>query len=101
MHTLKEYVHNKARLEGSIAETYVADECLTFCSRYLNRVETRFNRLERNEDGGERQNTGLSIFMKTGKSLSQGQIKVLSHNDWEYAHLYIAQNCEEAQPFIE
>ena len=101
MHTLKEYVHNKARPEGSIAEAYIADEFLTFCSWHLNRIETRFNRLERNEDGGERQHTGLSIFMKRGKPLSQGQIKVLSHNDWDYAHLYVVRNCEEAQPFIE
>ena len=50
MHTLKEFVRNRARPEGSIAEAYIADECLTFCSRYLHRVETRFNRLERNED---------------------------------------------------
>jgi len=81
MHTLKEYVHNKACPEGSIVEAYIADEYLTFCSQYLNRIGTRFNCLERNEDDGERQHPGLSIFMKTGKPLSQGQIKVLSHND--------------------
>jgi len=101
MHTLKEYVHNKAHLEGSIAKAYIADECLTFCSWYLNIIENRFNHLEKNEDGGEWQHPGLSMFMKTGKPFSQGQIKVLSHDDWEYAHLYIVWNCEEAQPFIE
>uniref|UniRef100_A0A2N9I4P1 DUF4218 domain-containing protein n=1 Tax=Fagus sylvatica TaxID=28930 RepID=A0A2N9I4P1_FAGSY len=35
LHTLKNYVRNRAHLDGSIAEGYVADECLTFCSRYL------------------------------------------------------------------
>ncbi|GKB00520.1 hypothetical protein Tco_0828513 [Tanacetum coccineum] len=36
----------------SIAEGYVAEEALTFCSRYLkDDVETRFNRLGRNDDG--------------------------------------------------
>ncbi|XP_020963989.1 uncharacterized protein LOC110265366 [Arachis ipaensis] len=30
---LKSYVHNKSRPEGSIAEGYLAEECLTFCSR--------------------------------------------------------------------
>ncbi|CAI0459123.1 unnamed protein product, partial [Linum tenue] len=47
---LKGYVGNKARPEGSIAETYLIDECLTFCSRYLTGVDTVFNRPERNDD---------------------------------------------------
>ncbi|GJW62212.1 reverse transcriptase domain-containing protein [Tanacetum coccineum] len=51
MKKLKNYVRNKAKPEGSIAEGYVAEEALTFCSRYLkDDVETRFNRLGRNDD---------------------------------------------------
>nr|XP_043607725.1 uncharacterized protein LOC122579596 isoform X2 [Erigeron canadensis] len=50
MPMLKNYVRNKARPKGSIAEGYVADEALTFCSRYLKGVPTRFNRPDRNED---------------------------------------------------
>jgi len=48
LYTLKKSVRNKARLEGSIAEAYVADEALTFCSRYMEDLETRFNRHPRN-----------------------------------------------------
>ncbi|GJS78901.1 reverse transcriptase domain-containing protein [Tanacetum coccineum] len=49
---LKNYVRNKAKPKGSIAEGYVSEEALTFCSRYLkDDVETRFNRLGRNDDG--------------------------------------------------
>ena len=44
---------------------------VTFYLRYLHKTKTRFNRLERNEDGGERQDKGLSIFMKMGKPLGQ------------------------------
>ncbi|XP_075100759.1 uncharacterized protein LOC142176620 isoform X2 [Nicotiana tabacum] len=33
--TLKSYVRNCACPEGSIAEAYIANECMTFCSRYL------------------------------------------------------------------
>ncbi|GJW31082.1 CACTA transposable element [Tanacetum coccineum] len=52
MKKLKNYVRNKAKPEGSITEGYVAEEALTFCSRYLkDDVETRFNRLGRNDDG--------------------------------------------------
>ncbi|XP_076909137.1 uncharacterized protein LOC143566278 [Bidens hawaiensis] len=50
MKKLKHYVRNKARPEGSIAEGYVAEEALSFCSMYLRDVQTRFNRPDRNED---------------------------------------------------
>ncbi|KAK1373571.1 hypothetical protein POM88_029764 [Heracleum sosnowskyi] len=33
---LKSYVRNNSKPEGSIAEGYLAEECLTFCSRFLN-----------------------------------------------------------------
>ena len=48
--TLKRYVRNKARPEGSIAEAYTVNETLMFCSMYLTRIETCFNRSEMNED---------------------------------------------------
>ncbi|KAL3633935.1 hypothetical protein CASFOL_022697 [Castilleja foliolosa] len=47
---LKQSVSNKARPEGSVAEAYIAKECLTFCSMYLKGIETRFNRDDRNND---------------------------------------------------
>nr|GEX64846.1 hypothetical protein [Tanacetum cinerariifolium] len=51
MKKLKNYVRYKAKPEGSIAEGYVAEEALTFCSYYLKGVETRFNRPDRNGFG--------------------------------------------------
>ncbi|XP_076938814.1 uncharacterized protein LOC143607153 [Bidens hawaiensis] len=50
MKKLKAYVRNKARPEGSIAEGYVADEALTFCSMYLEGIQTKFNHPDRNAD---------------------------------------------------
>ena len=47
---LKSYVRNRAQPEGSIAEGYMAEEILTFCSRYLDGIETVFNRLGRVDD---------------------------------------------------
>ncbi|XP_074347400.1 uncharacterized protein LOC141686254 [Apium graveolens] len=32
---LKSYVRNRSKPEGSIAEGYLAEECVTFCSRFL------------------------------------------------------------------
>ncbi|XP_058207214.1 uncharacterized protein LOC131320516 isoform X1 [Rhododendron vialii] len=48
---LKRYVTNKARPEGSIAEAYIVQECLTFCSMYLRNGS---NKPERNRDGVDR-----------------------------------------------
>ena len=48
--TLKRYVRNKAQPEGLIAEAYTVNEALMFCSMYLTRIETCFNRSEMNED---------------------------------------------------
>ncbi|WVZ98199.1 hypothetical protein U9M48_043668 [Paspalum notatum var. saurae] len=41
LYTLKRFVTNMARPEGSIAEAYVANECLTSCSRYFDDLDTR------------------------------------------------------------
>ncbi|KAK0572174.1 hypothetical protein LWI29_027307 [Acer saccharum] len=51
--TLKKYVRNKAKPEGSIAEAYVVNKALTFCSMYLGGIEIKFNRPERNDDKGK------------------------------------------------
>ena len=47
----KRYVRNRAHLEGSIAEAYVAEEAVTYCSRYVHKsVDTRLDRKSRNYD---------------------------------------------------
>ncbi|GKD26955.1 hypothetical protein Tco_1233169, partial [Tanacetum coccineum] len=62
MKKLKNYVRNKAKPEGSIAEGYVAEEALTFCSRYLkDDVETRFN------DGLPEQTDKFQVFRSVCK----------------------------------
>ena len=39
----KPFVRNKAHPEGLIVEWYIAKKCLTFCLRYHEGVETKFN----------------------------------------------------------
>ncbi|KAL5564918.1 hypothetical protein UlMin_028082 [Ulmus minor] len=77
---LKDYVRNAAKPEGSIAEGYVVDEALTFCSRYFDDVETRFNRPDRNDDGihPTRQ---LSVFESQCKPLGKQSYVELDNND--------------------
>lgn len=100
MRTLKSYVRNKARPEGSIARGYLANECLTFCSRYLNSVETKFNRVPRNDDGATSYQ-GLSIFAKDGCAKGAFKSYELNAQEFTQAQAYVLRNCEEVWPYIE
>jgi hypothetical protein len=61
--TVKGYVRNKAYPKGSIAEGYILNECLTFCSRFLD-VDTKHNRVDRHETVTVNEPpSGLSIFL--------------------------------------
>ncbi|KAL6506117.1 hypothetical protein OROHE_022646 [Orobanche hederae] len=71
---LKQSVRNKAHPEGLVAEAYIARECLTFCSIYLQGIETRFNRDERNSDIG----TDDSIWIFSKKMSSSGGSRICS-----------------------
>ncbi|KAK1617227.1 hypothetical protein QYE76_022744 [Lolium multiflorum] len=71
--TLKRYVRNNARPEGSIAEAYIVDECLTFCSRYFDDVETRFNRPSRNPERDDSHIGDLSVFKHGVKFIGASQ----------------------------
>ncbi|KAL6323438.1 hypothetical protein AAG906_039008 [Vitis piasezkii] len=81
--TLKKYVTNKARPEGSIAEAYTVNEALTFCSMYLHGIETCFTRDERNEDNLEEQAT---------RPIGGRQLQQLSKEELEKAHWYVINN---------
>ncbi|GJW85383.1 uncharacterized protein Tco_0158528 [Tanacetum coccineum] len=69
--TLKSYVHNRAHPEGSIAQGYLAQESLTFCSRYLSVVETVFTRPIRNDDEGSQNETEESNLFCPGWPLGK------------------------------
>ncbi|KAH7864015.1 hypothetical protein Vadar_024658 [Vaccinium darrowii] len=98
---LKRFVTNKARPEGSIAEAYISKECTTFCSMYLDGIETVFNREERNDDGGDRA-PGLAAFTQNVRPF--GLIRrALDEpiNQREMAHWFVLFNSPEVEPYIE
>ncbi|CAL1383444.1 unnamed protein product [Linum trigynum] len=97
--TLKGFVRNRAYPEGSIAEAYLVDECLTFCSMYLDGIETQFNAPERNYDIEEDGN--LSIFSTKVRPIGGSQYVPLSDEELEMAHWYVLSNCEDVQPYME
>ena len=95
-------MRNKARPEGSIAEAYTINEALTFCSMYLRGIETRFSRVERNDDNREEQACGrLSIFSQQARPIGGRQLMQLSKEELEKAHWYVINNCHELQPYLE
>ncbi|KMZ67078.1 hypothetical protein ZOSMA_27G01320 [Zostera marina] len=67
--TWKKYVRTRRHPEGSIAEKYLADESMTFCSRFLHNVETKSNRTERYIDGYYGASTHTSLT-----KLEHGQV---------------------------
>ncbi|XP_060202854.1 uncharacterized protein LOC132631278 [Lycium barbarum] len=101
LRTLKNYVRNKSRPEGSIAEGYLVEECMTFCSKYLTDIETKENRPDRNFNSSNIDPNGLSIFNCPCKPLPGDSWEELSALEIKQAHFYILQNCEEVRPWTE
>ncbi|XP_019244414.1 PREDICTED: uncharacterized protein LOC109224282 [Nicotiana attenuata] len=84
LRTQNSYVRNNARPEGSIAEGYLATESLTFCSRYIKNISTKFNKPARNDDGSV-SNGEMSIFKKSGQTKGGSEGIRLSHDEFKQA----------------
>jgi hypothetical protein len=99
LRTLKGYVRNKARPKGSIAERYILEECMTFCSWYLHDMDIKFNRPERNVNASQNEATsGLSVFASVNRNRQNYTFETLSKSELQMAHHYILTNCEEIAP---
>ena len=72
---LKSYVRNRSRPEGSIAEGYLVEECLTFCSRYLHEgVQTMLNKSCRNNDECIGEDVSFDPFPNKGRPIGGKKI---------------------------
>uniref|UniRef100_A0A251URJ8 DUF4218 domain-containing protein n=1 Tax=Helianthus annuus TaxID=4232 RepID=A0A251URJ8_HELAN len=88
MGTYKGYIRNFARPDGSITEAYVVDEAVTFLSRYVDDIETRFNRVERNWDVTTTKHE-MDLFNNKVRASKFGQLgEYLQVVQW-----YICNNC--------
>uniref|UniRef100_A0A2N9EKC6 Transposase-associated domain-containing protein n=1 Tax=Fagus sylvatica TaxID=28930 RepID=A0A2N9EKC6_FAGSY len=102
LRTLKGYVRNKDRPERLIAEGYISEECMTFCSWYLHDMDTKFNRPERNVDANQNEATsGLSVFASVNRNRQNYTFETLSKSELQMAHHYILTNCEEIAPWVD
>jgi Domain of unknown function (DUF4218) len=95
---LKSLTHNKARPDGSIAEGYVANECLTFCSRYLEGFKTKFNKSGRNRNFSD-EVQGSYFYESGGKIHGKKVIVELDERSLNQAHWYLLKHCDEIQPY--
>ena len=95
-------MRNKAKPEGSIAEAYVAMECVTFCSMYLDDIEIRFNRTDRNanHEWDDNEST-LSIFKQIVRPTGAKRYEFMDVNKLSKVYFYVLNNCEEIKDFIE
>ncbi|WVZ49340.1 hypothetical protein U9M48_000708 [Paspalum notatum var. saurae] len=101
LRTLKGYVRNKSHAEGSIAEGYISEECMTFCSRFLEDVDTKLNRPERHESAAVVEPPSeLSIFGKIDYNKKGATIETLSTYEMQQIRHYLLTNCDEVTAYI-
>ncbi|PKA59464.1 hypothetical protein AXF42_Ash016488 [Apostasia shenzhenica] len=99
---LKNLIRNRARPEASVAEGFFALECMDLCARYLHSVETKYNRLERNDDESCQKFSGkLFVFLQSRRPIGVGKVRLLDDFEWEQAHSYILKNTDEVQPYYQ
>ncbi|KAI3789054.1 hypothetical protein L2E82_01841 [Cichorium intybus] len=100
---LKKYVRNKARPEGSIAEGYVIEEALTFCSHYLRGVDSRLDKRGRNDDEtfNDVRDCKLDIFKLNGRGIGKRETYRLSSILMKKAQWFILSNCSEVEPYLD
>ena len=83
-------------------EAYVAMECVTFCSMYLDDIEIRFNGTDRNADYKWSDNELiLSIFKQMIRPIGGRRYEFIDVNELSKIHFYVLNNYEEIKDFIE
>ncbi|GJQ96214.1 hypothetical protein Tco_0007353 [Tanacetum coccineum] len=98
MKKLKNYVRNKAKPEGSIAEGYVAEEALTFSSHYFWDVTTKFNRPDRNVDCPP-PTCQFQVFKSLCKSIGLRSVIRIDHQELKKVIWYVLHNSPEIDTY--
>lgn len=97
---LKSYICSRSQLERSIAECYIfecyiAEECLTFYSKYLNDdVDIRLIRLSRNLDSIDSTLQNLDTQFSIDRPLGACELFTLTEIIWRQGDCYILINCD-------
>ena len=94
MKVLKDFVRNTARPEGCIAECYLAEECIQFCSEFLKKTTKVQEKADRNTEYENNSILG-------GRPISAGTFISLTEMERKIAHLAVIQNMAVVEPYVE
>ncbi|XP_010445644.1 PREDICTED: uncharacterized protein LOC104728351 [Camelina sativa] len=94
MKILKDYVRNRARPEDCIAESYLADESMKFCSEFLKKTTKVEEKLDRNTEYESK-----SILK--GRPISAATSMELTESERQIIHLAVIQNTAVVEPYVE
>lgn len=69
---------------------------------YLQGIDTRFNREDRNYDGGQdKQGASLDVFNQNVRPFGAYQYINMDPNDYEKACYYVLNNSDDVAPYLE
>lgn len=85
MKVLKGYVRNRNRPEGCIAQCYIAEEAIEFCSEFLSELDS----------------IGIPARKDDDKPIGGSDVVEVDRMSLEQAHLHVLHNTNDVQPYIE
>ncbi|KAI9125251.1 hypothetical protein K1719_003867 [Acacia pycnantha] len=94
----------KSSTEGSIAQGYIMQEILTFCSRYIDDIETRWNRSGRVDDvpnDAQAKSWVDELFPRVGKPIGASSFFNLTSMERLRAHRHVLTNCPLVECYIQ
>jgi hypothetical protein len=88
-----------------MANSFLAYECMVFCSRYIEGFSTKHNKSSRNDDSLHYTESTLfaqdsSLFPPVGKPLGKPSNFKLTEIERLQAHLYVLFNCDVVNPYL-
>ncbi|PKA59075.1 hypothetical protein AXF42_Ash001168 [Apostasia shenzhenica] len=95
---LKEYVSNKAHSESSIAEDYIVEEGITFCSNYLEVHYATFDMHDNNPSSIDQSNY---LFGSVGTGIGKEEIIVLDEKSLIQIHQFVLRHCDQIESYRE
>ena len=89
MKVLKGYTKNQYRPEASIVERYIDEECIEFCSHYIEIVKSVGVPKTRHDQ------------TRWGKGTQEYNVVTMARQEVSQAQLYVFKNTTEVFPYIE
>ncbi|WP_248790856.1 DUF4218 domain-containing protein, partial [Escherichia coli] len=81
-----------------IVEGYLAEECMTFYSKYLEDIEIRVNRTSRNAGLTNRNPAETYLFRSYGEPIGKVEIAHLDDRSWVQARRYVLFHHDSIEP---